>query len=60
MMCLLVRRHDHTQLRLILATRETAKPKLVVYIMDIKLDSVATIANKPIHAYTARMQKSHA
>ena len=35
------RRLDHTQLPLSWVTREAAKPKLVVYILDIELASVA-------------------
>ena len=37
-----IRRFDHTQLPLSWVTREAVKPKLVVYILDIELASVAT------------------
>ena len=36
------RRLNYTQLPLSWVTREAAKPKLVVYILDIELASVAT------------------
>jgi len=50
------RRLDHTQQQLFGATREAAKPKLVLYIMALALASVATIVNKPIYGlHTARV-----
>ena len=53
------RRLDHS---LLWTAREAAKAaKLVIYIMDITLASVATIVSKPIYIpYTAGIQKSHA
>jgi len=50
------RRLDHTQQRLFRATREAAKPKLVLYITALTLASVATVVNKPIYRpHTARV-----
>jgi len=55
------RRLDNTQPRLFLVTREAAKPKLVMYIMDVELSSVATNVNQQIYGnQIAGMQKSYA
>jgi len=43
------------------ATREAAKPELVLYTMALTLASVATVVKKPIYGpYTTGIQKSRA